>query len=593
MKQVFMLKRMIRLTLLGAILASVTSARAEEQDIQTLITALSGTDSKASIRAAEELGKLGPKARPALLALVQALGSQDPELRGIAARTLGTLGPAGKSAVGALANRLADDDAMVRAYAAHALGEIGPAAQSAAPALVKAVTDQDATVRRNALAALRRIDAPPEVTLPLMMKTLEESDPAAVLPALQALAEAGEEGLPRLRGALKHPQASYWACLVVREMGPKAKELTPDLTALLDHEYLETRIQALMALGAIGPDAKAAVPQILNALQQEEVSGIRYAAAFALGKIGAPEGRQPLLKCFQEAEDLQLRTICGWSSLQLDPDNQQLVDDVGKTLITALQSEDELTRNTAIRAMADVAASKAQLSDEVRAAFVQSLSDSDPDVVSQVVDALAAHGAKVLPAVLRGLQNPDLQPLAIEVIRRIGPDAKPAVPALLQIWQAAANDYELRREVQFALGAIGPDAAVAVPQLIESLTSTDAEVRHSACFALGSMGPAADDALRPLARQVTGKVDDFMPIAAAWAMVRIRPHNESIVTHAVPLLTQALGSDRERVRVEAAITLGDIGEAAKPSLPALKEAALQDKSPAVRAAAEEAIKKIG
>ena len=50
--------------------------------------------------------------------------------------------------------------------------------------------------------------------------------------------------------------------------------------------------------------------------------------------------------------------------------------------------------------------------------------------------------------------------------------------------------------------------------------------------------------------------------------------------------------DRERVRVEAAITLGEIGEAAKTSLPALKEAA-QDKSPAVRAAAEDAIKKIG
>ncbi len=593
MIQVLMPKRIICLTLLLAVLAAITSASAAEPDVSALITALSGTDSEKSISAAQELGKLGPKARPALLALVQALGAQNPQLRAMAARSLGEIGPEAKSAVEALANRLVDDDPMVRAYAAFALGEIGEAAQSAAPALVKAVTDKNATVRRNALDALRRIDAPSEVTLPLMVKTLEGSDPAAVLPALQALAEAGEESLPRLRAALKHPQASYWACLVVREMGPKAKELTPDLIALLDHEYLETRMQALIALGAIGPDAKAAVPQILDMLNQERLGGIRYAAAFALGQIGAPEARQPLLDLFQnDSEDLHLRTICGWSLLQLEPDNQQLVDAVGTTLITALKSEDELIRSTAIRALADIAASKAQLSDDVRRSFAAALSDSDPEVVSQLVDALAAHGAKVVPAVMRGLKNPDLQPYAIEVIRRIGADAKPAVPALLQIWTAAADNFELRREVQFALGAIGPDAAAAVPQLIESLTAADPEVRYSACFALGSIGPAAEDALRPLAKQVTGKVDDFMPIAAAWAMVRIRPHDKNIEAHAVPLLTQALGSDRERVRVEAATTLGDIGEAAKTSLPALQEAT-QDKSPAVRAAAEEAIKKIG
>jgi hypothetical protein len=44
----------------------------------------------------------------------------------------------------------------------------------------------------------------------------------------------------------------------------------------------------------------------------------------------------------------------------------------------------------------------------------------------------------------------------------MGPEAKGTVATLLELRKL--DDVELRREVQFALGAIGPDAAPAVPR---------------------------------------------------------------------------------------------------------------------------------
>jgi HEAT repeat protein len=59
----------------------------------------------------------------------------------------------------------------------------------------------------------------------------------------------------------------------------------------------------------------------------------------------------------------------------------------------------------------------------------------------------------------------------------------------------------------------------------------------------------------------------------------------------VPILVKAMQSDREMLRIEAAGTLGELGEAAKAGLPALKQA-LNDKSPRVQEAATKAIARI-
>jgi HEAT repeat protein len=117
-------------------------------------------------------------------------------------------------------------------------------------------------------------------------------------------------------------------------------------------------------------------------------------------------------------------------------------------------------------------------------------------------------------------------------------------------------------------------------------------VRHVATYALGKIGPDAAAAAPDLKKNLASD-DLFLKTASVWALVRIQPKDLDFRVKAVPILAKALAeSDRERVRVEVATTLGEIGPAAKDAIPALEKQAKEDESPAVREAAEVALKKI-
>ena len=100
-------------------------------------------------------------------------------------------------------------------------------------------------------------------------------------------------------------------------------------------------------------------------------------------------------------------------------------------------------------------------------------------------------------------------------------------------------DY--RREVEFALAAIGPDAKAAVPVLVEHMTSDDPKVRYTACYALGKIGPAAAEAV-PKLRENIKSDDKFLKVASVWALLHIQPEDNPIKVLAVPLLTKALAN---------------------------------------------------
>jgi HEAT repeat protein len=145
--------------------------------------------------------------------------------------------------------------------AAHALGQMGVKAKDAIPTLIAA------------------LDTKPE--------------PGESLPdnAALALSKIGPVAVPALIDVLKSKRKRTWphAATALKQLGIFAKDAVPALTEVVKQtEDRLTLSLAIDALGAVGPDAKSAVPQLLDVLRSDkaEAKQSRTHAVVALGKIG-------------------------------------------------------------------------------------------------------------------------------------------------------------------------------------------------------------------------------------------------------------------------------------------------------------------
>ena len=568
-------------------------AAARQERRAKLIEAVSGQDRAARLQAIDELGKLGSEAKPAVAALMQALAGDDEELGSRAARTLGAVGPDAEQAVPALIEALQSDKPKVRAYAAFALGRIGKAAGDAAEMLAKAAFDEDTLVRRAALQALRQIDAPKEKTRPVIKKILKEGDTQIIMPALRTLAEQYEEGVPHLREALKDNDICYWACIVVSDIGADAAAAVPEVTELLKQEDPDIRMHALIALGEIGEASGASLPAIIEKLKNDEYEAVRFAAAFALGKIKQQDD-EAILELVAAARDGEplLKVMSYWALARLRPDRTDVVRGAAQKIAEALTSENANLRTVAAQALVELDAAP----EIVRPVMLKALQDADPRVVGKAMDALAALGPEALEDIGDVLADPMARHYATLIIYRMGPKAAPAVPALVAALSAAGDtedDLAFCREAQMALAAIGPGADAAVAVLIDSLGCDNKEVHGSACYALGKIGPAAAAAVQKLQETAQQLDEDSGKIGCVWALLKIQPDLESLAEMAVPVLAKGLDNLDDLVRTEAAAALGEIGKpASTPEVIDRLKLLLQDESDQVREAATGALEKL-
>lgn len=80
-------------------------------------------------------------------------------------------------------------------------------------------------------------------------------------------------------------------------------------------------------------------------------------------------------------------------------------------------------------------------------------------------------------------------------LARLGQDAKPAMPSLIQ---ALKGDARVRQYAAQALGNIGPEAKDAVPALIILLRDPEWPVRRQSAISLGQVGTDAQAAISAL-----------------------------------------------------------------------------------------------
>jgi HEAT repeat protein len=521
----------------------------------------------------------GPEAKAALPDLIAAL--RDKQLVGAAMDGLiGIGGPA----VPAIRDVLNDPDDYVRGCAARILAKIGPEARAAVPALIRAIHRPDPTRKPNIL--FREV-----------VEALGEIGPAAkpAVPALNGLLDnAGDDdfdvvlalnriGAPPVRKLLDAflRDANPDTANRLSWLGPKGREAVPALRAALTDKRPEVRVSAAVALAQIEPSAPESVPVLIEALRQpdnpELSAGPEAEALAGLGpraKTAIPKLIRLIRHGSNESgflEDL-LKVL-----VQVDPEGTACVP----VLIEALNHEELEVVDTSAqclallgpRAVDAVPVLATTVTRDFRKEF---FNDYDPQVhAAKALRRIGPQARTAIPALIGALKYcrtipPDPDGLdrggldrrvdernwqtaaaAAQVLGSFGAEAKAAVPALIEAIRTREKDdmnYLVRRKAILALGRIGPDAKTVIPVLRDLRTEPRgmARYRREVVIALLQVAPDGMEIAERWVRESDGVGAEESPAMVLRAMGRPSFEADCWTRHALQWIDWMPGCDDPR-----------------------------------------------
>jgi HEAT repeat protein len=245
--------------------------------------------------AAAALGRIGENARTVVNVMIEALKDPDARVRAAAADGLGRVGDEARAAIPRLVPLLKDPDAGVRLAAAFALGRIGPDAATAVPDLAQALAaDADANVRKEAARAFALLGLDAKAAIPALAKALRE-DKSADVRQHAALALGKMRGdevhavapimIEALRQDMDRGVRLFAVHALSNSLGSTLRDFVKELADHLPQEPDgQVRLAIVQELGALGPDAKAALPALNQAVSDVQIT-VRDAARKAVKKV--------------------------------------------------------------------------------------------------------------------------------------------------------------------------------------------------------------------------------------------------------------------------------------------------------------------
>lgn len=445
-----------------------------------------------------------------------------------------------------------------------------------------------------------------------------------------------------------------------REMGRTAvpflrEMLAPAETPAASRRTGETRKKAAWVLKELGPVAQPVVPELIVALEDEDT--VAAYAAMALGAVG-PEARSAVPALF---ESLRFGNGPAAEALaQIAPDDPALVP----ALIEALQTENSGSGWQSWPPQIHAAKALKKLGTRARAAIPalrKALSATQPSTGAARVDSYAAEALKKIacddPAVIAGAnktisdiasahrkQTTDLQqliqiannatsadkrrtlgeigmavgaarfegrPVSDQVIREqilplfakfldtsesgdwisvgngliaLGPFAAPLVPKMLELLEK--DDTHARISLVVPLQSIARGDPRTLPLLIRLLDDWSSDLRASACRSLRYFGPEAREAIPALRRRLTDRSPSTRLFAAEvlWRIAQEPP--------SVQLLQEAIRADEDYAPFLVLETLSEQKRQTKETLALIRELE-QHWNPEVRAKAQALLKELG
>jgi HEAT repeat protein len=446
--------------------------------------------------------------------------------------------PTREGAAAALRAALDDPDLNTRAWAAAGLLDLDhDALPAAAAVLLIAARTRDADAAQ--VAALVRGGTP---AARLVVDYLDESDPNGRQAIIGCLGQFGDPALPALADGLRHPSPRVRAGVLrtIQYAGRSAKLRAGVVSRLRDPDP-QVRVAAAAVLIAADPKrADVAVP-VLAELAFDRSPSVRVEALAGLRQLGpAARPAVPALLRRVRSGDGGTRLGAAEALKAADPTTWRSFVPM---FVGMLKSDSRRDRQRSITALRDTGPDARSALPALRERFA----DEDPtnrvlaaEAVYRIDPAAVADAVGCLIDVLKdpglGGRTPYRQcRTAIRVLDRIGPPARAAAPALVELVRAdpdagfapeaavvairldpehAGEAYDFFRfhlspgnpeaddQWLYAIGQLKKLARPLLPDLIAALGSKLATQRDGALDALAMLGPDARDALPALREMV-------------------------------------------------------------------------------------------
>jgi HEAT repeat protein len=345
------------------------------------------------------------------------------------------------------------------------------------------------------------------------------------------------------------------------------------------------RRRAAAALATYGPEAKEAIPPLIETLDDQDAD-VSLVAVNALVSIGN-EAQPALVKALHHSKP---RVRAGaWSALtRMGPAAKTVLPDV--LAILSNPKEESLARQSAARA---VAAIGMEASDAIPA-LLDALKDADDPLRNAAALALPAIGpenggvVKGLAAALRDAKFPQGELGAAQALRSLGPRARNAIPDLMAVSENATYTTDVRAAAVYSFAEMGVEARPAVKRLAGLLRDggQPEKLRIAVAQTLGLLRTEGKPALAALNEVLR---DPNSPGALSAEATRALAPMEQ---EGLQVLILLVNEGNTTAQVTSIQLLQNLVEGAKSAIPALMEAAAQDKDPEVRRMANNAARSI-
>lgn len=408
-----------------------------------------------SIRA---LRLIGPGARGALGRLEEQ--ARDPEGRDRVEAAFALWSIAHRpEAISVLAEALADPDEFVGGTAADHLGGIGPEAKPAVPALIRALDDKRFVIRGSAANALGKIGAGAKDAIPALLHAPGPVGPGSTTFAIPAAA-VGPAAVPALIEGLNDPGDGprRTAAEALGRIGPEARAAVPELIRMSTSARATDRVVAATALWRIARDGRV-VPVLIEAARPADGRGLgdRYAALDALGEIGPAAG---------EAVPALINQLAAESETNAYKVAEALgrIGPAAGAAIAPLERISAHSEDESLRTAADLALWRITRGEKGLGALIKELQGGTDLAKSNALTTISQIGREAGPAVpaIAELLRDEHQDLigVVATLGEIGPSAKSTLPLLIDIFNNEALLYKER--VAEAIRAIDPGTATSL-----------------------------------------------------------------------------------------------------------------------------------